>query len=222
MHPLQERRPESALSASGADGHRRGRRRVVAAAVTAALVVAADQLAKALVLDRIEPGEVIDLGPVHLVRAFNTGMAFSLGRGRPGLVVVIVALVVGLVWFARRELTRPTGADRSSLLPALAFGLLIGGAVGNLADRLLRSPGIGRGAVVDFIDVKGFLDFWPVFNIADIALTVGSVLLILLTSWGPAEAQGATTSGDPERSSAETGPGGSGAADGLIPRDGRP
>ena len=221
MHPLQERRPESALSASGAEGHRRGRRRVVAAAVTAALVVAADQLAKALVLDRIEPGEVIDLGPVHLVRAFNTGMAFSLGRGRPGFVVVIVALVVGLVWFARRELTRGTDADRAPLLPALAFGLLIGGAVGNLVDRLLRSPGVGRGAVVDFIDVKGFLDFWPVFNIADIALTVGSVLLILLTSRGPAEARTATTSGHRNRGQAGTGPGGPDAADLPESRDGR-
>lgn len=210
MHPLQERRPEPSLSASGADGARRGRRRVVAAAVTAALVVAADQLAKALVLNRIEPGEVIDLGPVHLVRAFNTGMAFSLGRGRPGLVVVIFALVVGLVWFARRELTRPSGSDRLPLLPALAFGLLIGGAVGNLADRLMRSPGIGRGAVVDFIDVKGFLDFWPVFNIADIALTVGSLLLILLTSRGPAVPRGAAGAGGP------------GAADGPIRRNGKP
>lgn len=190
--------------------------------VTAALVVAADQFAKALVLDRIEPGEVIDLGPVHLVRAFNTGMAFSLGRGRPGLVVVIGALVVGLVWFARRELTRATGADAAPLLPALAFGLLIGGAVGNLIDRLLRSPGIGRGAVVDFIDVKGFLDFWPVFNIADIALTVGSVLLILLSSRGPAEARAATTSGRPDRGPAGTGPDGPDAAELPVSRDGHP
>ncbi len=162
------------------DAHRGGRRRVATAAATALGIVALDQLTKSVVLATIEPGEVVDLGPVHLVRAFNTGMAFSLGRGRGGLVVVVIALVIGLVWFARRELTRPD--DTARLLPAIAFGLLIGGAMGNLIDRLARAPGFGRGAVVDFVDVKGFLDFWPVFNVADAALVIGSGLLILL-SW---------------------------------------
>jgi signal peptidase II len=180
---------DGAPKALAAAAVRPGRRLAVSAGLAAA-ILAADQLAKTVVLRTIEPGEIVDLGPVHAVRAFNTGMAFSLGRGRGGLVVVIVALVAGLVWAARRELSRHHPGPRP-MLPAVGFGLLIGGALGNLVDRLARSPGVGRGAVVDFIDVKGFLDFWPVFNLADIALTVGAVTL-MIASWVTGERPTAT------------------------------
>ena len=71
----------------------------------------------------------------------------------------------------------PAALDR---LGRAALGLLLGGATGNLVDRLLRSPGVGRGAVVDFIDFR----VWPVFNLADSAIVVGGVLAVLLSLRG--------------------------------------
>ena len=68
-----------------------------------------------------------------------------------------------------------SGAASSRLPVALAMGLLLGGAVGNLLDRVFRAPGLLRGAVVDFVD----LQFWPVFNVADMGITVGCVMLLL-------------------------------------------
>jgi len=62
----------------------------------------------------------------------------------------------------------------------VSLGLLLGGAVGNLIDRLFRSPGVGRGAVVDFIDFR----VWPVFNVADSAIVIGGVLAVLLSLRG--------------------------------------
>jgi signal peptidase II len=148
------------------------------------VILGLDQIAKTIVLRTIERAEIVDLGIVHLVRAFNTGMAFSLGQGSTGLVVVVTLLVGVLIWAARRELRRGD-THAASIWPAVGFGLLIGGALGNLVDRMLRAPGFGRGAVVDFIEVKGFLDFWPIFNVADIALTLGAILLTLLSTRPP-------------------------------------
>ena len=65
--------------------------------------------------------------------------------------------------------------DRTAV--AVALGLVLGGAVGNLVDRVFRSPGFGRGSVIDFVDLR----WWPVFNVADAAITVGCVLLVLLS-----------------------------------------
>jgi signal peptidase II len=65
--------------------------------------------------------------------------------------------------------------DRTAI--AVALGLVLGGALGNLADRLFRSPGFGRGSVVDFVDLR----WWPVFNVADAAITCGCVVLVLLS-----------------------------------------
>lgn len=187
--------PGPAAHARGHGADERVPRRIVAAIAIAATVLAADQVTKTVVLRTIQRGEVVDLGPVHLVRAFNTGMAFSLGRGRAGLAVVVAVLVTGLIWVARRELMRPPSTMTRPVLPAIGFGLLIGGALGNLTDRIARSPGVGRGAVVDFIDVKGVLDFWPVFNIADIALTLGAITL-MAASWSTASAASAASSAD--------------------------
>jgi signal peptidase II len=96
-------------------------------------------------------------------------MAFSKGTGL-GPVIGIVALivVVGLLVSIGRQ---------SSPLYTPAVGLIVGGAVGNLIDRLFRSPGWFRGGVVDFIDVQ----WWPIFNVADIGVTVGGALLLLST-----------------------------------------
>ena len=134
----------------------------VRAALVAAAVVAADQLTKALVRSQIAPGEEIKVLPgVHLVRASNPGIAFSQLGGGGALVVVIGLVALGaLLAFFFTHLHR-----RLVWLPT---GLLIGGAAGNLIDR------IRLGAVTDFVK----LPHWPAFNVADIAVTFGVIALL--------------------------------------------
>ena len=153
------------------------RRRTRVAAVVVGSVMVVDQLTKAAVVAAWKLGDGVDLvGRLRLVHAVNTGIAFSLGRGSSGIVVPIVVLIVGLAWVVRRELARPSeDPDAPTRLAVVAFGLIVGGAFGNLVDRLVRGPGWGRGGVVDFIDVQ----VWPVFNIADSALSVGVVLMMV-------------------------------------------
>lgn len=138
--------------------------------VTAAAIVAVDQLTKWWALEALADGPVDLVGSLRLRLVFNTGGAFSLGRGMaPVLAVVALVLVVVLARMGRLA-SRP--------LPAVAIGAVLGGALGNLADRLFRQgDGFLGGAVVDFVD----LQWWPVFNVADIAIVVGA-LLVLLTA----------------------------------------
>jgi signal peptidase II len=134
------------------------------AAVLTGTVVILDQVAKAVVEDRIVLGEKVDvLGPLKLTLSHNEGVAFGLagGSGAPLVVVTLVALGVVLYLFSRNP-ARP--------LMWIASGLLAGGAVGNLADR------IRVGAVTDFVE----LPHWPPFNLADMAITAGVVLLVVI------------------------------------------
>ena len=109
---------------------------------------------------------------LQLRLVYNSGAAFSLGTGRTWIFTLLASVVVTfLVWNARRVTHRAY---------ALALGLLIGGASGNLVDRLLREPGFGRGEVVDFFAVPNF----PVFNVADIGITCAAVLIALLVLRG--------------------------------------
>jgi signal peptidase II len=127
-------------------------------------ILALDQLAKAVVEDHIVPGERVDLaGPLRLTLSHNQGVAFGLaGGGGLGLIILtLAALGLVSVLFARN----PT---RQGMW--VAFGLIAGGALGNLIDRLRA------GAVTDFID----LPHWPTFNLADISITVGVILLALI------------------------------------------
>lgn len=129
-----------------------------------ALVVAADQAAKAVVEASLTTGEKVDLlGPVGLTLSHNRGIAFGLagGAGAPLVVVALAALGVIGYLFAQQP-TRPG--------MWVAAGLLAGGAIGNLADR------IASDAVTDYIDVAA----WPAFNIADVAVTCGVLLLVVL------------------------------------------
>ena len=137
----------------------------------AAVVVIVDQLTKRWALDELSDGNIDLIGSLRFNLAFNKGMAFSQGTGLgPIIGVVALLVVVGLLV--------SIGRSTSRLYP-LAVGLIIGGAVGNLLDRLFRAPGWLRGGVVDFIDVQ----WWPIFNVADIAVTTGGALLLLSTLW---------------------------------------
>jgi signal peptidase II len=133
----------------------------------AAAVVVLDQLTKEWALDALADGPIEVIWTLQFNLAFNKGMAFSQGTGLgPIIGVVALLVVVGLLV--------SIGRSTSRWYP-LAVGLIVGGAIGNLLDRLFRDPGWFRGAVVDFIDVQ----WWPIFNVADIAVTVGGALLLL-------------------------------------------
>lgn len=151
---------------------RASRRNVAVALAVAAAVVAVDQATKAWAVRALDDGHIVDvLGPLRFKLAFNTGASFSIGSGLgPVFAVVVVVVVVLLLRFVRHVHT-PVGL--------VAVGAVIGGALGNLVDRVLRDDdGILRGGVVDFIDVQ----FWPIFNVADIGVVVGALVLVLV-SW---------------------------------------
>jgi signal peptidase II len=138
--------------------------RLAIASVVAALVVLVDQLTKSWAVSRLGHGPIHVLGPLDLELQRNTGSAFSLFQGQAAVLVVIAVALVGvLLVLAGRS---PTSGR------ALVLGLILGGALGNLSDRLFRG---GNGAVIDFIA----LHFWPTFNVADACIVVGCVLLIV-------------------------------------------
>jgi signal peptidase II len=140
-------------------------------ALVAGAVVAVDQLTKWWALHTLPHRDIYLVGPIRLALTRNTGGAFSLGAGYvPFVALAATALVIVLVT-AGRAVVRP--------VLAIAVGLVLGGAVGNLADRVFRAPGGLRGAVVDFVDLR----WWPVFNVADAAITVGCVALALAGGW---------------------------------------
>ena len=151
-------------------GPRPGRgHRLVVGASTAVVVVVLDQLAKTWALAALDDGPRHVVWTLRLNLSFNSGAAFGMGQGlAPLLIVVGVVMVVVLLGMGRTAGT--TG-------PAMvALGLVLGGATGNLIDRLFRDHG---GAVVDFIDFQ----WWPVFNVADAAITCGALLLVLSASF---------------------------------------
>ncbi len=133
----------------------------------AAAVVAADQLTKHWALNALVDRDIDLFWTLRFNLVFNQGMAFSQADGLgPIIGVVALVVVVGLLVSLRR------GAGS---LGAVGVGLVVGGALGNVIDRLFRGEAWFRGAVVDFIDFQWF----PVFNIADMAINVGAGLLIL-------------------------------------------
>jgi signal peptidase II len=133
----------------------------------AAAVVLLDQLTKEWALNALADGPIDVVWTLRFNLAFNKGMAFSQGTGLgPIIGVVALVVIVGLLV--------SIGRSTSRMYP-LEVGLIVGGAIGNLLDRLFRAPGWFRGAVVDFID----LQWWPIFNVADIGVTVGGALLLL-------------------------------------------
>jgi signal peptidase II len=132
----------------------------------------ASKLAAVEFLQNRPPIRLLD-GALYLVHARNTGAAFSLGEGYTVLLSLFAAGVVAYIIGAARNLR--------SLGWAVGLGLVLGGAVGNLVDRVFRAPGFLRGGVVDFISL--FDDggrVWPVFNVADSCLVAGVSLLVLM------------------------------------------
>jgi signal peptidase II len=132
---------------------------------TAAAVYLLDRLTKLMAVHALEGRPPIRVLPgVSLAFTTNPGGAFSIGGGTPWLFVgatVVVSAVIALTAFRH-----------TSMLTAAALGSVLGGALGNLTDRILRGPGL-RGQVIDFIDVGP----WPVFNVADSAIVIGAILL---------------------------------------------
>ena len=138
------------------------------AALVAVATIAADQAVKALVRSTIERGDGVDLFlGIELVNVRNRGIAFGMFPGGGILLVLfaVVALIALLVFFVRHQ-------DRP--LVWLPTGLLIGGAAGNLIDR------IREGSVTDFFDLSWF----PAFNLADVAITFGVITLLYVLEYG--------------------------------------
>jgi signal peptidase II len=144
------------------DRRQRLRRRTLLTLSCAVVVYVADQVTKDLAVHYLENGPVHVIGPFNFELSYNTGVAFSIGSGL-GVPIVLVALsVIGIVIWTTRGLPSIPGS--------VAVGLVLGGACGNLSDRLFRGEG---GAVVDFIETS----FWPTFNVADASIVIGAVLL---------------------------------------------
>ena len=143
------------------------------------LAVAAGVLLLDVVSKMVAVAELSDRAPIRLLDGLltlrlvrNPGAAFGMAQGLTVLFTgVAVAVVVVILRMARRL---------QSAWWAVALGLVLGGALGNLSDRLLRSPGPGRGHVVDFLE----LPRWPVFNLADSAIVLAGLLMVVLSARG--------------------------------------
>lgn len=164
--------PETATR--GVDERALAQGSLTALLVAAALTYALDLGSKLVAVSRLEGQEPIAIaGRVLTLQVFrNSGAAFSSGQAFTAVFTAIsVAVVVVIARVARRLQSFPW---------AVALGLLLGGALGNLTDRIFRAPGVFRGHVVDFISVEHF----AVFNLADSAIVCGGALVVLLSFLG--------------------------------------
>ncbi|RST07103.1 signal peptidase II [Streptomyces sp. WAC05374] len=152
----------------------RGRRRVVALLVVALVAYLLDLGSKMLVVAKLEHHEPIQVvgDLLRFVAVRNPGAAFGIGEAFTVIFTLIAAVVIVVIIRLARKLY--------SLPWAIALGLLLGGALGNLTDRIFRSPGVFEGAVVDFIAPAHF----AVFNLADSAIVCGGILIVILSFKG--------------------------------------
>ncbi|WP_420367369.1 signal peptidase II [Curtobacterium sp. L1-20] len=151
-------------------------RAIAALAFAAVIVVALDQGVKALVVANLPYGTVVPVlgGALQLLYVRNPGAAFSFAVNMTWVFsIVSTAVVVAIIVFARRI---------RSMWWALVLGMLLGGALGNLLDRLFREPGFGRGHVVDFISTPWMMP--AIYNIADSFICVSMVIFVLLVVFG--------------------------------------
>jgi lipoprotein signal peptidase len=184
----------------GAAGPVRDRpRRVAVLVVIAAAVLALDVISKVVMVAQLSDRPPIRLfgGLLTLLVTRNSGAAFSIGTGMTFVFTLIAAAVVVAILRTARNLR--------SLPWAVVLGLLLGGAMGNLVDRLFRSPGRFAGHVVDWIE----LPHWPVFNLADSAIVCGGAIAVLLAAKGlqidGTRATDAGTGRTPEKETADAG-----------------
>jgi len=155
---------------NGGGGGRKGLSDRWLAFIVAAVVVALDQLSKAWALRALAEGDIVIIdGFLRLRLTSNTGAAFSLFQNSGPLIGIIAVGVVVLIFIVL--------GDASRRVEAIALGMVLGGAVGNLVDRAFRGDGFLDGAVIDWIG------WWwiPTFNVADAAITSGVALLLLAT-----------------------------------------
>jgi len=152
---------------------------VAVLAVTAMLAVALDQLVKELCTQNLIEGVPVRIlgGLIYLSLLRNSGAAFSLGSGYTWVFPLVTLVVIGWIGYLTRKLR--------SVPWAIALGLVLGGALGNLGDRLFRAPGPFQGHVVDMVSLFGpYGEHFAVFNVADSCLSVGVVLAVLLELTG--------------------------------------
>lgn len=170
--PLTSSHPAQSAPRPVPPGHQRRLTTVLLGLALVVLVI--DQGTKVWALNSLTPGEKVDLIgsfiSLNLIR--NPGAAFSIGDGATWILTIVSLAILGWVLIAARKV--------GTMAWAVALGLLLGGAVGNLGDRFFREPGPGRGHVVDFIDYFG----WFIGNVADIAIVVGAGIIMVLAYRG--------------------------------------
>ncbi|MGB8405451.1 MAG: signal peptidase II [Mycobacterium sp.] len=170
---MSEESAESDTQTTAAQNTAEPRRLKLLTAV-AAVVLALDVITKVAAVHLLVPNEPVPIigDTVSWTLVRNSGAAFSMATSYTWVLTLIATGVVGgIIWMGRR-LVSPWWA--------LGLGLVLGGAMGNLMDRLFRAPGPLRGHVVDFLSVG----WWPVFNVADSAVVCGAVLLVGLSLFG--------------------------------------
>jgi signal peptidase II len=145
----------------------------------ALVVLALDLISKALIVSHLGYSGQVRLlgGAIYLIETRNAGAAFSVGTGATIVLTAVALVIVGVIVRAARRM-RSVGW-------AVALGLILGGALGNLVDRIFRAPGVGRGHVVDWISLfcnDGHI--WPVFNLADSAICCGAVTAGVVALFG--------------------------------------
>lgn len=172
--PEQSSGPDLPDGQESTEARSRGKRRIAVLFAVAAVAYAIDLVSKMIVVAKLEhhaPIEIIgDWLRFEAIR--NAGAAFGFGEAFTIIFTVIATAVIVVIARLARKLY--------SLPWAIALGLLLGGALGNLTDRIFRSPGVFEGAVVDFIAPKHF----AVFNLADSAIVCGGILIVLLSFKG--------------------------------------
>jgi signal peptidase II len=154
--------------------------------LAAAVVLAADQLTKLWATEGLADGPVEIIGTTLRFRLTrNPGGAFSIFTGLTPILAVLAAVMTVVIYRVARKTD-----DR---VMAYALAGVLGGALGNLTDRVFRDPGFLRGHVVDFID----LSFWPTFNVADCGISIG-VVLVLIRGWKEPPPDPPDAPGDPD------------------------
>jgi signal peptidase II len=158
---------------------RSSRRRVVLFAAVALTALVLDVISKAIVVAQLGDRPPVRLlgGALYLLETRNPGAAFSVGTGATILLTVVALVVIAVIVRAARHMR--------SIGWSVALGLILGGALGNLVDRLFRSPGPGRGHVVDWISLfSSDGHIWPVFNVADSCIVCGAITAAIVALLG--------------------------------------